>query len=53
MKNLSAGVVVVGLLSIVLAFCGVVHGGSLIIAGAILVSAGIVAMAILEGRKAS
>ncbi len=51
-KRLSMAALVVGLLSIFLAFFDRVHGDSLIVAGAVLVSAGIIATAILEGRKA-
>jgi hypothetical protein len=50
-KSLSIGVLVVGLLGIALGIFGA-HGDSLLIAGAVLVSAGIIATAILEGRKA-
>jgi hypothetical protein len=52
-KNPSTGALVVGLLGIILAFVDGVHGDSLLIAGAILVSTGIIATAIIEGRRPS
>ena len=50
-EKLSTGALVVGVIGICLAFLDHVHGDSLIIGGAILVSASVIATAISEGRR--
>jgi hypothetical protein len=51
-KNLSLGALAIGLLGIALGVYGA-NGGSLLIAGAILSSAGIIATAISEWQRPS
>jgi hypothetical protein len=52
-NKLSLVALVVGPLCIFLGFFDRVHGDSLVVAGAILISAGIIATSIIEGRRPS